>query len=40
MFPFFGVLEIDPTMDQYEGLVVIRRLEMLQSFKNLHIDNG
>jgi hypothetical protein len=26
-------------MPQCEGLVVIGHLEMLQSFKNLHIDN-
>jgi hypothetical protein len=40
IFPFLGVLVDNPTMTQCEDLVVIGRLEELQSFDNLYIDNG
>jgi hypothetical protein len=36
IFSFFGVLEDIPTMAQCEGLVVIRRLKVLQRLENLH----
>jgi hypothetical protein len=36
IFPFFGVLEDVPTMAQCEGLVVIRRLEVLRRLEDLH----
>jgi hypothetical protein len=40
IFSFLGVLDDHPTMAQCEGLIVVGRLEVLQRFDNLHIDNG